>query len=169
MSSEVSRRNGENGALNMAICSMIPPPYPWRRQGKEITVYAIRHGVHAFIFVYNEVEENPPHEDETTIDDLTLPTMTIRVWVMGISACVAKAFLSSRSMFQEDTLDLPFILVVNLAICMGQSIAVLLPNKSVKDGTNRTIVWNTVRNYWDCSSCAFNPAAELLSDAWSSN
>ncbi|KAF7142654.1 hypothetical protein RHSIM_Rhsim05G0024000 [Rhododendron simsii] len=82
----------------------------------------------------HQIEENPPNKDEvretpivfSTIDDTARPTLTIHNKVMGISFCVAQAFLRSRGMFQEDTLDLPMILVVNLTYCMGQSMAVLL-------------------------------------------
>ncbi|KAI8560874.1 hypothetical protein RHMOL_Rhmol04G0289700 [Rhododendron molle] len=92
----------------------------------------------------NEVEQNPPNRDEvkqspnphvqsivSMKDDPNLPTLTCRMWVLGISACALQGFLQARAMFYKDEFDLALILVYIMTYGMGWFMAALLPNKAV--------------------------------------
>lgn len=95
-------------------------------------------------FLSNEVAENPHEADEddicpipevrsivSRIDNTTLPTLTFRMWVLGIISCAVQGFLETRAIFHENGFELPLILSQILAHGMGWFIAAVMPNKFV--------------------------------------
>lgn len=65
------------------------------------------------------------------IDDPNLPTLTFRMWVLGISACALQGFLQARAMFYKDGFDLALILVYIVTYGMGWIMAAVLPQRFV--------------------------------------
>ncbi|KAK1291129.1 Oligopeptide transporter 5 [Acorus calamus] len=83
----------------------------------------------------DEIEESPIEEVRLTIpntDDPTLPTLTFRTWVLGISSCVFLAFVSQILAFRQTLLIISPICLQLLVLPFAKLMAKTLPTKPIR-------------------------------------
>jgi hypothetical protein len=67
-----------------------------------------------------------------TTDDTTLPTLTFRVWIIGITGCIILSFVSVLTSFRQNPVDIPVFAIILVCYSLGKFMAALLPAKLVR-------------------------------------
>ena len=67
-----------------------------------------------------------------TTDDPTLPTLTFRVWVVGIIGCIILSFVSVLTCFRQNPVDIPGFVIILVCYSLGNLMASMLPTKLVR-------------------------------------
>ncbi|KAK1273794.1 Oligopeptide transporter 5 [Acorus gramineus] len=85
--------------------------------------------------VSDEIEESPIEEVRLTIpitDDNTLPTLTFRTWVLGISSCLFLAFALQILAFRQNFIFISTTCIQILVLPLGKLMARVLPTEPVR-------------------------------------
>ncbi|KAG6619729.1 hypothetical protein I3842_Q084900 [Carya illinoinensis] len=83
----------------------------------------------------DEVNDSPIEQVRLTVsitDDPTLPCLTFRTWVLGITSCAALAFLNQFFGYRQNALYISSVSAQILVLPVGKLMAVYLPEKSVR-------------------------------------
>lgn len=83
----------------------------------------------------DEVNDSPIEQVRLTVsitDDPTLPCMTFRTWVLGITSCAALAFLNQFFGYRQNAIYVSSVSAQILVLPVGKLMAVYLPDKSVR-------------------------------------
>ncbi|CAM0945228.1 unnamed protein product [Alopecurus aequalis] len=67
-----------------------------------------------------------------TTDDPTLPTLTFRVWVIGIIGCIILSFVSVLTCFRPNPVDIPGFAIILVCYSLGKFMAAMLPTRLVR-------------------------------------
>jgi hypothetical protein len=67
-----------------------------------------------------------------TTDDPTLPTLTLRVWVVGIIGCIILSFVSVLTSFRQNPVDIPDFAIILVCYSLGKLMAAMMPNKLMR-------------------------------------
>ncbi|KAL5735608.1 hypothetical protein ACOSP7_030069 [Xanthoceras sorbifolium] len=82
-----------------------------------------------------EVDDNPIEEVRLTVpitDDPSLPTLTFRTWVLGITSCSLLAFVNQFFGYRQNALSVGSVSAQILVLPVGQLMAATLPSKQIK-------------------------------------
>lgn len=67
-----------------------------------------------------------------TTDDPTLPALTCRVWILGITGCIILSFVTMLTTFRQNPVNIPEFSVIMLCYSLGKLMAAVLPAKVVR-------------------------------------
>lgn len=73
-------------------------------------------------------------------DDYYMLALTFRVWVIGSIICGLNGFFKARALFEEDTFDIPPVLIQFLSPLFGWLMAAVLPKKVIRVPCTRVYV-----------------------------
>lgn len=82
----------------------------------------------------DEVNDCPIEQVRLTVsikDDPTLPCLTIRTWILGITACTTLAFLNQFFGYRQNALSLTSVSAQIVVLPLGKFMAAVLPKKVV--------------------------------------
>ncbi|XBI82040.1 hypothetical protein VPH35_090821 [Triticum aestivum] len=98
------------------------------------------------------MEETSMHQDQSpieqvrltvpTTDDPTLPTLTLRVWIIGITGCIIMSLVSVMTGFRQNPVGVPNFVVTILCYSLGKFMASVLPSNLRVRGTRIKISIN---------------------------
>ncbi|XP_043692383.1 oligopeptide transporter 1-like [Telopea speciosissima] len=81
-----------------------------------------------------EVNDSPIEQVRLTVpitDDQTLPCLTFRTWVLGISSCVLLSFINQFFRYRQNPLNIRSISVQLIILPVGKLMAATLPEKII--------------------------------------
>ncbi|CAL1353870.1 unnamed protein product [Linum trigynum] len=103
------------------------PGHHYSKQHDEDPHNGLKHG--------EEVNDSPIEQVRLTVpitDDPTLPALTFRTWVLGISSCVFLAFLNQFFGYRSNALSITSVSAQILVLPLGKLMAASLPETRIK-------------------------------------
>ncbi|CAK7323351.1 unnamed protein product [Dovyalis caffra] len=85
--------------------------------------------------MFEEVNDSPIEEVKLTVpitDDPTLPCLTFRTWVLGITCCALLAFVNQFFGYRQNRLYISSVSAQIVALPAGRLMAAVLPNKCIR-------------------------------------
>lgn len=67
-----------------------------------------------------------------TTDDPTLPMLSFRVWLLGVTGCILISLVSVLTSFRQNPISIPDFVVLLLCYSLGKLMAAMLPAKVVR-------------------------------------
>lgn len=83
----------------------------------------------------DEIDDSPIEQVRLTVpitDDPSLPCLTFRTWVLGITSCAMLAFLNQFFVYRQNALYITSVSAQIVVLPIGKFMAVTLPNKIIK-------------------------------------
>lgn len=96
-------------------------------------------------FSADEANDSPIEQVRLTVptaDDPTIPCLTYRTWVFGITSCALLAFLNQFFAYRQNALYISSVSAQILALPIGKFMAATLPNKIITIPGTKWSFWS---------------------------